>query len=76
MTCEYCWGQDFPGCKNCDSEYVSNEDKNKKISDLTVAEALELFIKAIRECKRQDEKNSEIEYKKLTKHKKESNPLF
>lgn len=40
--------------------------RDKRVSDLTVAEAFELMIKAVKECKKQDAEQAEIEYRKLT----------
>lgn len=39
---------------------------DRKITDLTISELYELMIKAIRECKRLDAEQAEIEYRKLT----------
>ena len=43
-----------------------NQDKSKKVPDLTVDELFGLMIKAIRECKRQNAEEAEMEYRLLT----------
>lgn len=71
MTCEYCCGQDIPGCENCKEEpkldYICAEDlRARKVSDLTISELFDLIVRAVKECKKQDVEQSEAEYKRLT----------
>ena len=42
-----------------------NQNEVKKVSDLTISELFDLMVKAVRECKRQDDEKAEIEYRKL-----------
>ena len=43
-----------------------NQNEVKKVSDLTISELFDLMVKAVRECKRQDDEKAEMEYQKLT----------
>ena len=60
-------------CEDCEDAIEKEKTKSnasilntKKVSDLTVSELFDLMVKAVRECKRQDDEKAEIEYQKLT----------
>lgn len=62
------YGDNVAGIKGnieceCDMNKPMLDETTRKVSDLTIAEAFEFMIKAVKECKRRDAEEAKVAYK-------------